>query len=284
MTASSAAAVAAYYDRLSTALTDPSDAYLARYHAIRLGTARDLLQRHGPAGGRLFDFGCGSGEFFDALAGLTYGFAGCDLSPVMAGLASERAGTMMAIGGIEAFEAQRGPFAAVTAINVLPYMSERAERRFFEHARRTLQPDGVVVVSHTNALFDLVSFNRYTVEFFRDHLVPALGLTAERAECAVADLAGLLAHPDLPAADAKGLKSERDALTKRRVDPFTWPGSLAGLGLEVAELRPINAFPLPPLLAQGSDLAMAQLESHDRLSGTLQKIVCSQFQVALRPA
>lgn len=277
--------VAAYYDRLGPRYIDSSDAYLAQYHAIRLGTTRSLLAEHGRGDGLLFDFGCGDGALFDEMEGLGYRFTGCDLSPVMADLARKRAGQPVAIGGIETFEAQPGPFAAVAAINVLPYMSQADERRFFKHARRCLAPGGVLVVSHTNALFDLVSFNRYTVEFYRDHLVPALGLSPERARRAVEDLAGLLAHPDLPRADAKGLKSERDSLAKRRVDPFTWPGEVAALGFELLAFRPINAFPLPPLLAQGSDLEMAQLESYKNLpSETLAKIFCSQFQVALRPA
>ena len=40
--------------------------------------------------------------------------------------------------------------------------------QFYAEATRIIRPGGYLVVTHSNSLFDLFTFNAYTVAFFRD--------------------------------------------------------------------------------------------------------------------
>jgi len=186
------------------------------------------------------------------------------------------------IGGTDAFEKVQGPYDAIVALNVLPYLSADDEKHFFKLARSRIAYDGVLVISHTNWLFDLVTFNRYTIEFFREHLLPTLNLDNKALDQITLELKGLLTDSEYPHEGDQ--KSERDALPKRRVDPFSYPDELKRLGWAVVKEEYINCFPVPPKLANTHEsLRLARLKSHQLLeSPTLKKIFCSQFQYALR--
>jgi SAM-dependent methyltransferase len=269
--------VTGYYDKLGQTYIDQTDEYWSRYHTLRLTTAVDLIGRYGSPG-KLFDFGCGSGELLDLLEG--YDVRGCDISQEMLRLAGARhADGDFRLGGIEFFEKVEDEFAVIVALNVLPYLSAEEEGRFYRQARRLLADNGVLVISHTNELFDLVTFNRYTIDMFEDRLLPALELSDDARNAAMAAFRALLSEPDHPPQSGKTF-SERDVLKKRRADPFTYRPA----GFELREQRCINCFPLPPRILQSTpELGGAQLGAHRHLSGTLLKIFCSQFQLALMP-
>lgn len=166
-----------YYARLAPPYV-PDDAFWRRDHQRRFDTFNGLV----PAGRRrLLDFGCGTGENVVLLAGRGHDVVGIDPVPEMV----ERARAQLAAAGLPADRARvgdlgwlagqpAGAFDAVTALNVLPYLTEDEEATSYREARRLTGPDGCVVVSHTNELVDLVTFNRYTVEFWRDRVIPEL--------------------------------------------------------------------------------------------------------------
>ena len=57
----------------------------------------------------------------------------------------------------------------IFALNVLAYLTDTEERKFYEHAKRIIRPNGVLIVTHSNELFDMYTLNRFTVEFYREH-------------------------------------------------------------------------------------------------------------------
>lgn len=254
--------VAAYYDQLGKGYFAETDAYTAAYHDMRLASAESLLSG---LGGSLYEFGCGSGELLQRLSRFSPR-AGCDVSAEMVRMARELTGLPIAQGGVADFVRGAGRFDVIAALNVLPYLSETEEAEFLASARTRA---GHVLISHTNLLFDLLTFNRFTVEFFAEHCAPALGM--DGADCASA-MRSLITHADAPQ------RQERDTLTKRRVDPFTY----APAGFEVVGARYINLHPLPPLVLDARpDLKMAALSAE--LPGTLARLLCSQFQLLLKP-
>lgn len=254
------------------------DGYEAKYHRKRLATASKLITKH-VAAGRLFDFGCGSGDLFGYLSGFT--FQGCDISSELARLCRERTGVDVAVGGIEVFEAEAGPFDAVVALNVLPYLTESDERRFYEHAAKVLSPSGCLLISHTNMLFDLVSYNRYTVDFFANEILPRIGLADEPA---VMDaLKAMFTNADKPLASGTtgpmSQTSDREALPKRRVDPFTYPDAVAAHGLRLKALVPLNTYALPPIVTHAHPaLEAAQPDWCDRVPSSIAVLLSTQFQ------
>lgn len=251
-----------YYDNLGKSYI-AGDAHLLKYHDNRFEIARYLLRG---LGGPLYDFGCGSGELLEQIDGFTC--SGCDLSAELLAIARRKVpeGDFRK-GGLDTFLSEDGPYSVVVALNVLPYLSETEERQFFEHAARI---STYCLVSHTNALFDVVSFNRYTADFFEQHFDDAI-----KAEGIASAFRDALPFAHLPANENA---SERDVLDKRRVNPFTYTPE----GWRVLEMRPLNFFPFPPQLIQSrEDWRMAQLDA--RIDDpTLQKLFCSQFQMLLR--
>jgi hypothetical protein len=146
-----------------------------------------------------------------------------------------------------------GGVDVVAALNVLPYLGEEEEAEFYRQARRIVGPGGWVVVSHTNELIDLVTFNRYTVEFWRERIIPAATGDVEQRDELGRILAGHLTHPEVPA-PASGHRSERDFLKKRRVNPIVYPGSLTDrFGFVVEEVAFTHFHPMPPQFLEASD-------------------------------
>jgi hypothetical protein len=138
-----------------------------------------------------------------------------------------------------------GEWDAVVAMNVLPYLSAEEEARFFANAVRMLRPGGAIVFSHTNMLVDLVTFNRYTVEFWRDQIIPHLSDDPSERARFVEVFKDHLKHSDEPPMSA-AKKSERDILSKRRINPITYPATLSEYGLEVEDMAFNHYYPMPP--------------------------------------
>jgi SAM-dependent methyltransferase len=278
-----AAKAAAYYDRLGdNYISERQSTHLQRYHRRRFDSAKALLTGV-VQGGSLYDFGCGTGELFSEL-GNAFAYHGCDISPEMIRLCGDRTGVVCAVGGIEHFESRPGPFDAVVVLNTLPYLTEDDERRFYQHAAKALRPGGALLISHTNMLFDLVSFNRYTVEFYRDVVCPAAAIDPSAADHIAS---GLLKQGDYPPADPATMNagpatqiSDRDKVAKRRVDPFEYPRQVEAFGFKLGKLTPLNCYALPPLVTHLPALALEQAQHlwAERLPPTLAKILSTQFQ------
>jgi hypothetical protein len=160
----------------------------------------------------------------------------------------------------------------IVALNVCHYMTEEEETTFCTCARDNLADGGFLLIGHVNMLFDITTFNKYTVEFIATHVFPSLrsgnpGLLEK--------LKNLLTYPDLP----KSHGSEREIVLQRRVDPFTYPATIERLGFKTCDFTPINSFPLPPLIIEKTP-ELILLQHKSQISNpTLAKIYSSQFQV-----
>lgn len=143
-------------------------------------------------------------------------------------------------------------FGAVAALNVLPYLTEEDEAEFYRQALRLVGNRGTIIVSHTNELVDLVTFNRYTVEFWRSRVIPSLTDSESVAEELSDVFASHLQFPARPIpVDAR---SERDKLRKRRINPFDYPARLLEkFGLRTEETAFTHFYPMPPQFMEESE-------------------------------
>lgn len=274
--------VSSFYDTLGSKYIDWEDQIAAKYHDARFRTATGLIERHVDEFKAVFDFGCGSGDFIEGLAKFET-IKGCDVSPEMVRLAKARAieagiVATLEVGGLDMFLNETGPFDIVVALGVTGYLSKEEERKFIDHAHATLQAGGLLLLTHVNELFDLVTFNRYTVDFYKD-IISSLELDIDPSE-----LSALLTHPDAPYEGQQA--SERDKLRKRRVDPFVYPGEVEAFGYDFLEMRGLNCFPLPPLILNKSpERTLLQLGLHEKITNpTLEKLFCSHFMAVFRKA
>ena len=119
------------------------------------------------------------------------------------------------------------------ALNVLAYLSDSEEIAFYEHAKRIVRPNGVMIVTHSNELFDIYTFNRYTVEFFRKHFLSGRETS----------VSSLLTNPELP------LRSSFNV----RENPLAYKYKLADYGFKETQQEFANFHSAPPLLMDVKD-------------------------------
>jgi 2-polyprenyl-3-methyl-5-hydroxy-6-metoxy-1,4-benzoquinol methylase len=233
-----------------------NDPFWQEYHARRFATFNALIPegRH-----RLFDVGCGSGENLVTVSRLGHQVSGNDPAPEMVKLAKAHLRehglepTSVTCGDVHALNAYPiGAFDVVTALNVLPYLTDDDEDVFYRESRRLITDHGAILVSHRNELVDAITFNRYTVDFWRTRIIPKLTDRVEDQQALLAHLSRHLAYPDRPL--QQGLRLyERDFLHKRRVNPIDYPIRLRErYGLTADRVAFTHFWPLPPQFMESS--------------------------------
>lgn len=194
------------------------------YHAHRRAVVWRLLGD--VSGRRVLDFGCGEGVFLVEAAEAGADVLGIDPNDELAEAACRRVpGAEVMVGGVERLaDVPSDSVDVVLAANVLAYMTNEEESRYYREAHRILHPDGVMVVTHSNELFDMYTLNRYSVEFFQAHFD--------------AEIAALLVAGEEP-----------DRITFNiRENPLAYRFKLDSYGFEEMQQEFINLHPAPPLL------------------------------------
>jgi SAM-dependent methyltransferase len=212
------------------------------YHRHRLAVIRALLPDL--RGATIVDFGCGEGVLAaEAIDRGARRIIGLDINETLLGMARDRLpqGDWQ-LGGVERLSTVANAAAdCIIAANVIAYLSDADDRRFYEETARILKPGGALIVTHSNALFDLFTLNAYTVAFFEKEF----GV----------DPASLLRHPDRP---------QRLSFNIRE-NPLAYPAKLAGFGLSIERMEFMNLHRQPPLMSGDDPDDMAR-ERPDTLS------------------
>lgn len=261
---------------------------LSIYHKYRIQTFASLLYDYfNNEKISVLDYGCGDGVISQYFVG---GYVGIDPSEEMIRLAREQYSESTFIcGGLEKLEESltNSQPDLLVCLNTLPYMDSQEQDKFFSLASQYHIP---VIVSHTNELLDLSSFNRYTVEHRNILLGKSEGLKEQLHQ-----FNEVLAFPEMPKpvpqtevrfGETKLNTSERDTISKCRVDPFTWPQEIGEqYGFSVKDVQPIRIFALPPNIMESDEVAFSLLHSDyfDFLPTTYKFIFCSQFRVVFLP-
>ncbi len=184
---------------------EKTDAYVKAmknpYHKHRMNVLLDMIPdlREGM---HILDFGCGEGTFLPFFLNSGVQVTACDkeermIQETQKRLRSENyilADSRLQIGGVEILK--KIPDASldgIIALNVLAYFSPEEEDIFYTQAQRIIRPKGFLLVSHSNTLFDFFSLNRYTQNFFEQHLLLDSNYASQ--------LPSLISRTDLPAGD-----------------------------------------------------------------------------------
>lgn len=165
-----------YESTVAAACLNPEAAYPANHFAFR-----HVLAAVPPAPGQsLVEIGVGAGGAIPLFAGSGFAFAGIDRDPSCV----ERSRTALEAAGqdperiieadLERPDSLRaldgaGAFDVLIAMGVLPHAV--SVREAMESAMSLVRPGGHVFLEFRNALFSLVTFNRYTQEFICDRLL-----------------------------------------------------------------------------------------------------------------
>lgn len=225
----------------------------ARYpmYEIRRDYVLEMLDKLQP--GCLLDGGCGAG--YIVVEGLNRGWdaVGIDFAESMVKLAHNYLREQghdpfrVKIGSVADMSAfGDSSFDVITLLGVSQYFPADEDNRIWREVHRVLKPQGYVIIDFVNALFDLLTFNRFTIRFVTDEVLRKF-FPPERIPELERRVAGLVTHPDKP--DTTGLyATRRDHVTKRTENPLTVAQRMREHGFAVADLLFYRFHAVPPLL------------------------------------
>jgi 2-polyprenyl-3-methyl-5-hydroxy-6-metoxy-1,4-benzoquinol methylase len=230
------------------------------YHPYRLKSFSSLLPST-PTNLNVFDFGCGTGAAIVHLAKSGHNVRGCDPAPGMAQVAQLK----LREAGIDPDRVYMGnafsllnekskTYDVVMSQDTLPYLSDDDEEEFYRQAHRITKDDGVVIASGFNPWVDLTTFNRYTVEFWAESVLPFIANNEHDKKELLDILKSHIAYPDIPMKSEQG-RSEKDIFgtARKRVDPVAYQRNVEQKGFIVEAIEFTHYFPMPPQFMEKSE-------------------------------
>ena len=218
----------------------------------RLKLVEEVLAGVPPA--RALDAGCGTGKLLVALLERGWDCAGTDVS---GGMLKEAERNLVPLGKKPPLHQTPlddlsmfadASFDHVFCLGVLPYIPEDKEPGCYRELRRVIKPGGLFVTAHENELFDVFTFNKYTLRFFERNFYPLLRELDPKSdpERLKSALGALMAHPDKPV-NQDPTRTGRDFIFTKPENPLTYPEKLACYGFRGGENLYYHFHALPPL-------------------------------------
>lgn len=141
------------------------------------------------------------------------------------------------------------PFDAIALLSVLPAIPREAWFAAHTNIVRNLKPGGVFVAAYRNQLFDLYTFNSFTIDFYDGVLWDTAATPGLASEATVAKLKTLVSNPDVPGAFHTNSPDKAfGRLQRPKSNPFTLPAYLSKFGLQVERMRFCHFHCVPPLM------------------------------------
>jgi 2-polyprenyl-3-methyl-5-hydroxy-6-metoxy-1,4-benzoquinol methylase len=249
---------------------DPkSDRY--PFFEVRLNLMLDMV-RDLPKG-RLLDAGCGGGSIL--IRFLQTGWEGCGVDGAKnmvalanqnlasAGFADHRV-THASVTDLSQFPT--GSFDLIISAGVMEYLTPEEEKLAFAEAHRVLKPGGHFLIENINGLFDISTFNRFTVNFFAERVLPLFFAEAEKRAELTKKIEGLVTNPTKPARAGTYVTTRDQVYTKAEI-PLEYGRKVKKLGFSELEQGFYRFHAVPPLLFEGErTLEHAPIEHELKLS------------------
>ena len=255
----------------------------------RLDLTKKIIDQQLSPGSSVLDAGCGTGEILVYLLEKQHKAYGCDLSQKMLDVCSKKIEehhlkTEIAKTSLEDLSMYKDKsFDAVFAMGVFPYIPEDRESACYAEINRVLKPGGLFVSAHENELFDLFSFNKYTLRFFERNIFPPIEQVSPDAALKElkSRLATLIQHPTEPET-ADPLKAPRNIIFTKPENPLIYDKKIKTYGFELEDVEYYHFHSLPPLLRNDdSNLMQISEKMEGRFATTWQAEFLSSTFIAL---
>jgi SAM-dependent methyltransferase len=222
----------------------------------------EFLDRMKPAS--VLDIGCGGG--WTVLDALERGIAARGIEPVAP--LQQYASRLLAARGFDSSLVDRDDLAALDAmpsesqdcialLSVLPHVPRQRWAEVHRQLSRVLRPGGCLIAAYRNELFDLYTFNSFTVEFYDTSLWAGASF-ADGREALVAKLKQLMTNPDVPGPYfTAAVDKTFGQLERIKSNPLQMPSFLSGLGLHLNRTRYYHFHCVPPLMMGQVEAAAA---------------------------
>jgi len=215
---------------------------------------REFLDREKPK--RVFDVGCGAGD--TVMDVLERGQQGYGIEPVPELVEAGR--DLLRRKGHDPERIRQGDLShlaerpaelydCVSLLSVLPAIPLDAWEAAHTNIASNIRPGGWFVAAYRNHLFDLYTFNSFTMEFYDATLWEPEACAGLRNESTLAALKSLVRHPDVPGAFHTNSPDKAfGRLQRPKSNPLMLPAYLARFGLRVERTRFCHFHCVPPLL------------------------------------
>lgn len=265
-------------------------------NAIRLRLTLEELERLLPltSGLNVLDAGCGDGQVAKTLYEKGWNVCGCDISPKMIQNAIEefkkieiegREKARFLVTSVEQLEQfPDSSFDAIVSLGVLYYL--RDERRALAEFNRVLKPGGILIITQQNAFFHMSTFNKYTIKFFQERVLPLLPLDHAQQEEVLIQYTSLMTNPESPKLELPG--SARGIIEMRDEIPFSYAQKLIPFGFkQVGNLLFHGFHGLPPIFRDTMPNSYASVSSeldYEMKSHPLSALLSTHFLVSFQKA
>ena len=143
--------------------------------------------------GDVLDFGSGDGIYSQKVLDCGGTVMAIDIDESMIAHSRSKLGQFehfsSFVGGVETIKnIPDKSIDTVLSLNVIAYLHNGQDLCFYKEASRILKKNGVLILTHSNELFDMFTFNKYTVDFFKENF-------SIKEEC---DIKDLLVNSKLP--------------------------------------------------------------------------------------
>lgn len=139
----------------------------------------------------------------------------------------------------------KNSFDFIVLMGIFQYLSPQQRNQLYAKIYRLLKPKGHMVATFQNALFDLFTFNKYTIDFFQEKIFKPLKLDKSMGQEIITDLKSLITHPDKPDYSPK---IARDNIYVETTNPLTISEELANHRFILLQKYFYSFFPLPRLM------------------------------------
>lgn len=232
--------------------------------------------------GKLLDAGCGCGAVIESCFSLGFDSYGVDVSGEMISVAKETLKDkgidnklyIASVTDLNFFEKES--FDVIVSLGVMQYIVE--DQLAYKEINRILKLDGYFISSHQNELFDLFTFNKYTMKFFANNVLPFSELKEEKYQDVLDQISALITNPQAPLRHGKG--SARDEVYSKAENPLVFDEKLEKYGFSVIrDYDFYNIHLVPPLILNDyPDLKEKGKESEISLKNRWQAFfMASQF-------
>jgi ubiquinone/menaquinone biosynthesis C-methylase UbiE len=155
-------------------------------------------------------------------------------------------------------------FDSVLCLGVLPHI-ESMDVAVAELVR-VCRPGGILMLSFRNDLFDLFTFNSFTVQFYEEHVLPKVPCSQDQKARARSGIRRLISNPDVPQLDYSPSQDGFGGLTRINSNPLTIGDDLKPFGLSHLKTGFYKFHPFPPLLsAEFPDYAVLGAKMDEKL-------------------
>ena len=225
----------------------------SRYPQAEVRQERVLEILNDVAPGKMLDAGCGIGDFMLTCTNLGWDCYGFDFAKNMVELAKNFLGEHninpdhVSVGDVSDLSAyDNGEFDLIASLGAFGYVPEDKEAKAFTEFRRVLKDDGMVIVTNVNALLDMFTFNRFTLNFFDEHFVSKF-FSGEEAATVMNQIGALVTNPDKPDRNGKWATVRDQKFVKQEV-PLAYGEKVKKWGFDEIKQVFYHLHSAPPLV------------------------------------